>query len=70
VVVFRIEQLSADGYGETRLGELRFDQLRGPHTVNFQRRRVVFDCYSNRISLLAGVRRLGSFLKRRSQNNG
>ncbi len=64
VVLFRIEALSADDYRETRLGELRFDEVHGPHTLNFRAGSMVFDWYRNRFSLLAGLRRLQSLLQR------
>ncbi|HEU4704566.1 MAG TPA: hypothetical protein VFS45_02495 [Sphingomicrobium sp.] len=75
IVLFRIGQLTADAYEETRIGELRFGQLRGPHTLNASGGKLVFDFYRNRVSLLAGPRRLRSLLARRSgapgaQNKG
>lgn len=65
VVLFRIERLSADEYDEVRVGELRFDQCHGPHTINARQGSVLFDWYRNRISLLAGARRFRSSLARR-----
>ena len=75
LIIFRIEDLSADTYAEIRIGELRFVGVRGPHTLNVRRRSVTFDFYANRFSLFAGAHRLQSFLARqseshRSQNKG
>ena len=64
IVLFRIDRLSALDYRETRLGELRFDEVHGPHTLNFRDGSLVFDWYRNRFSLLAGFRRLQSRLQR------
>jgi hypothetical protein len=64
IVLFRIDRLSADDYRETRLGELRFDEVHGPHTLNFRAGSVVFDWYRDRFSPLAGIRRLQSRLQR------
>lgn len=54
---FRIEQLSAADYQEAPLGELRFGDRKGPHTLNKQDQRLVFDWYLERFSLTAGLRR-------------
>jgi hypothetical protein len=70
LVLFRIERLTPGDYQETRLGELRFGHFRGPHTLNFKDGRMVFDFYADRVSPLAGARRVRSLLSRRSQNNG
>jgi hypothetical protein len=58
IVLFRIEQLSRRLYREALVGSGRFDQVRGPHTVNFDGNRAVFDFYRDRFSALAGLRRL------------
>ena len=70
IVLFRIERLSADEYEETRIGELRFESVRGPHTLNFRATSATFDWYRNRVSPFAGVRRFRSLLARRSRDGG
>ena len=70
LVLFRIDRLSPQEYRETRQCGLSFDQVRGPHTVNFLDGRMVFDFYRNRVSMLAGLRRLRARVKQRPQNNG
>jgi hypothetical protein len=69
VVLFRIDRLSADEYEEARIGELRFESVRGPHTLSFRATSVAFDWYRNRLSPLAGVRRFRSLLARRAQDS-
>jgi hypothetical protein len=58
LMVFAIEEIGSDRYRETLTKTLRFDDVRGPHTLNFQNGTAVFDWYLDRFSLLAGVRRL------------
>jgi hypothetical protein len=58
IVLFRIEALSRAEYRETRVRSFRFGSVRGPHTVNFQDGRAVFDFYRNRFAPGAGLRRL------------
>ena len=70
ILVFRIEQLSAEAYRESQLGKLKFKGVRGPHTLNVKDGNMVFDYYADRLSLLAGVRRFRAALARRSQNRG
>jgi hypothetical protein len=54
---FRIDSLGTTTYRETALGELRFHDRRGPHTLNSDGARLVFDWYEDRFSLTAGLRR-------------
>jgi hypothetical protein len=58
VIVFRITALSETDYAEECVGEAAFEHLRGPHTVNRRDGLLLFDYYSERLSPLAGVRRL------------
>jgi hypothetical protein len=58
LMVFAIEEICADRYHETLMRTIRFEDIRGPHTLNFHDGRAVFDWYRDRFSLLAGVRRL------------
>lgn len=54
---FAVETLSPTAYRERETGELRFSDVRGPHTLNLSDGVVLFDWYRNRFSLLAGWRR-------------
>lgn len=63
---FEIEALSADDYRERLLGSLRFTKVRGPHTLNVEGDRLLFDWYEDRFSPLAGPRRLLAKLRSRS----
>lgn len=62
--IFRIEEMSPTRYRESLLTELRLQTVRGPHTMNFAPGRVLFDFYRDRLSLLAGLRRLRARLRR------
>jgi hypothetical protein len=55
---FEITKLSPEEYAERPLGNLRFKDRRGPHTLNFNGDELLFDWYRERFTLLAGVRRL------------
>lgn len=56
--VFEIKRLSLQGYSEKPAGAVKFKAVRGPHTLNLRGGEAVFDWYTERFSLLAGVRRL------------
>lgn len=58
LLVFEIDTLSAGAFGETLAGTIKFDGVRGPHTLNLREGQAVFDWYEDRVSPLAGVRRL------------
>ena len=58
LIAFRIEEISRTAYRETQCGEIRFASHRGPHTLNFRGHTALFDYYDERLSPLAGVRRL------------
>jgi len=58
IFVFAIEAMSATDYRERLIGEVRFSDRRGPHTLNFRDGQVAFDWYRDRFDPLAGVRRL------------
>lgn len=63
VFAFEIARLGTEAYEERPLGQLRFDGVSGPHTVNFREGEAVFDWYRDSVSPLAGVRRiLGKYL--------
>ena len=58
VVLFAIDALSPTEYRESERARLKFDHVRGPHTLNLRDDRVLFDFYRDEVSPLAGVRRL------------
>jgi hypothetical protein len=62
VVVFEIERLTPDEYRESTIGMVRFGDRLGPHTLNFDGSRILFDWYTKRYSALAGVRRTMAWL--------
>jgi hypothetical protein len=65
LILFRIEQLSRTHYREVEVGTLRFQEFRGPHTLNVRDGRVLFDFYSERFSPFAGFRRLRARMQKR-----
>jgi hypothetical protein len=58
LVRFEIELLDPQTYSERLTGRLRFDGIKGPHTLNFRGGTALFDWYRERFSPLAGIRRL------------
>lgn len=58
VFLFEIQQLSPAAYCEVERSRLKFADVHGPHTVNFDGSRMLFDFYRNRVSPFAGARRL------------
>jgi hypothetical protein len=70
IFAFEIEQLSAESFSERMIGEIRFADRSGPHTLNVRGGEIVFDWYRDRISPLAGVRRLLGRLGRNSSRPG
>jgi hypothetical protein len=58
LLLFRIEELSTATYSEEKCTNLKFNARRGPHTLNIRGNMALFDFYDDRISLLAGLRRL------------
>ena len=62
LLVYEIEEIDRSTYREREIGRIAFETLRGPHTLNFRGNSVVFDWYTERFSLLAGVRRLAAKL--------
>nr|NUR37917.1 hypothetical protein [Sphingomonas sp.] len=65
IFLFEIESLSALDYREVECSRRRFAEVRGPHTVNFNGSQILFDFYTDRLSALAGLRRLISFRRSR-----
>jgi hypothetical protein len=68
IFLFRVLQLSRTSYRETMIDQLRFSEVRGPHTVNFAGDRVLFDFYRHRFAPLAGLRRLRNRTASRSRS--
>jgi hypothetical protein len=71
IFAFEVTALSPERYNERLIGEIRFKDRKGPHTLNFSQEEIVFDWYRNRVSPLAAARRLSARLRvrraRRSQ---
>jgi len=65
---FEVESLTAEFYKERLLGRIGFSDRKGPHTLNWNGEGIVFDWYHERLSLLAGLRRLAG--RRRIGNDG
>jgi len=57
-ILFEVTALSPTEYEETRVGEIYFDGVRGPHTINVRGDQVVFDFYEERFTPFAGIDRL------------
>lgn len=58
ILAFRIVAIDEHSYQEAEAGEASFSSVRGPHTLNVRGETLLFDFYSERRSLLAGVRRV------------
>lgn len=65
ILLFRIDELSPDGFQESFVDELRFSDCHGPHTFNLTGHSILFDYYQERFSVTAGLRRLRSRLSSR-----
>jgi len=63
--IFEITALTDTEYAEREVAAIRFSSHRGPHTLNIQGTRCIFDFYSDRVSMLAGLRRVRSRVKKR-----
>lgn len=57
IVVFEIEAMTPDTYREKSIGEIRFRDRIGPHTLNVREGELVFDWYRHRLDPLVGLRR-------------
>ena len=60
---FHIRRIDRDTYVEERAGGFRLNGVHGPHTLNLAAGQAVFDYYTERVSLTAGLRR---FAERRA----
>ena len=58
VCAFEVETLTPAEYRERAIGTIGFADRQGPHTINFDGGRMVFDWYHRRVSPLSGVRRV------------
>lgn len=69
IFAFEVMALSERDYSETPIGEIRLPDRKGPHTLNFDNGRMVFDWYRDCFSPLAGVRRFQARLKRKTPDD-
>lgn len=65
ILAFEVERLTPAEYRERPLGTIQFGDRQGPHTINFDDGRLVFDWYDRRLSALSGVRRATARLSSR-----
>lgn len=69
LILFEVETLNKDAYLERPIGTFCFRDRRGPHTLNFREREVVFDWYLERFTPLAGWRRFAAKVAARLASN-
>ena len=62
LLLFSITELSERCYREEEVGRLQLSSVKGPHTLNFQGEKALFDFYRDRFTPLAGLGRLQSRL--------
>lgn len=62
IVAFEIVRLTATDYEEVEIAARAFTRVRGPHTLNRRGDRLLFDWYEDRVSPLAGLRRIAARL--------
>lgn len=65
IVAFEVEALTPETYRERRIGEIRFRDRIGPHTLNARDGELVFDWYRHALDPLVGLRRLLGRIRRR-----
>lgn len=58
ITLFRITHIDRLRYCEVAERQLRFDHVRGPHTLNLDQNLVAFDYYTDGFNPFAGLRRL------------
>ena len=63
--IMQVTTLTPDAYAEQEIGELRFSDAKGPHTVDARNGKAVLDYYVEKLSLLAGYRRLAAVVHSR-----
>lgn len=64
IYIMEVIRCDPDVYEERKVGELRFSDASGPHTVDIQNGRAVFDFYMDKFSVLAGYRRFATKIYR------
>ncbi|WP_395624171.1 hypothetical protein [Sphingomonas daechungensis] len=65
LILFEIDRLTPQDYLEHEITRIGFTDRKGPHTLNVRGDEIVFDWYRDRISPLAGLRRVKLVLQRR-----
>jgi hypothetical protein len=65
IIAFEIEALTPETYRERRIGDIRFTDRIGPHTLNAKDGELVFDWYRHAFDPLVGLRRFLSRIRRR-----
>ena len=55
-----INRLSPTMYEESCIGEIGFNDTKGPHTIDLREDMAILDFYVERFSVLAGYRRLAA----------
>ena len=64
-MVFDIDAIIPQAYRKSVTREIAFENVSGPHTLNLRDDMLAFDWYRERISMLAGARRLAGRLNRK-----
>ena len=66
ISIIEIKKLSPKDYLEKYIGLIKIDKYKGPHTINFDldSKKIIFDFYIDKFSLLAGIRRIKTLIKR------
>lgn len=70
IKIMQVTTLSPDAYEEREVGELRFSDAKGPHTVDARNGKVLLDFYVEKFSLLAGYRRFAAVIHSRLRRAG
>jgi hypothetical protein len=58
IVAFEVEEITPARYRERKIGEIRFRDRIGPHTLNVRDGELVFDWYRHALDPMVAVRRL------------
>ena len=58
ITINKIKKLSTETYEEEMISKIHISDCKGPHTINFIEKKIVFDFYKNIFSLFAGYRRI------------
>jgi len=67
ISVMQITALSEKDYKEAEIGKITIEEFRGPHSIGFNSdmSEILIDYYTNKFSLLAGVRRIKARLQKK-----